>query len=339
MGAFCFCDCCGKQVAYKGLIAGKCSGTYKNWSKAKKKAHNEKQQPQRKASNAKSNAKNNPKNNPKTHAKTSAARLDASIANAALFDPMLYAEQGGALSDIKGIASNIIQNNPLLLNIYNNEPGYENSTVNIFGYRTSNIPSLNRYEIEWNSCTHDRSRSYPILTENSNQILTQTRLIELGFKHEPIKCTYKVDGKSVFPTMLKDLCNQVEKELHSTFSPTLSPGRRLWLRDGQGGVGTKRTILNRMFDGCNLQSRKDADNKEEWDREKAKWEAMTNFEFMLGIMYRKDGLPENVKLQYDPNTNMLNKKSNKRGRGGDDDDDLNDLTESKKKAKKAVVVA
>ena len=135
---------------------------------------------------------------------------------------------------------------------------------------------------------------------------------------------FVIDGVYAFPTLMKEVCNAVEKKLHNLFSPKLPVGQRLWVLDGQGGVGTTRTTLNKMFDKCNLPSKKECKTEEDkasWDSEKAKWEAKTNFEFMLGIVYRKDGLPENVKLQYDEATRMRIKKSKKRGREGDGEGD------------------
>ena len=256
------------------------------------------------------------------NAKISAALVEKSVSNASNFNPEVYSKHTVFLQHIDDIVKNIINETPVLQKILKNEENWEKASLYIMGLRTSEDKALDRWDLEWYSFAHARhDLSYPIVTEHDGTTLTKNRLEEMGFIAQKINCTFMINGVAAFPTPMKEVNNAVEKLLHSTFSNKLAVGRRLWLVDGQGGVGANRNTLNSMFKDCNLKPRRECQSKEEratWDIEKAKWEVQTNFTFTVGIAYLKDGLPEDVKLQYDRTTNKLCKKSTKRAFGSDD---------------------
>jgi hypothetical protein len=246
----------------------------------------------------------------KRNAETSAERIEASMACAALYDPEETAKHMNYLHNIPEIAHNIIEANEVLSNIYNGIEGWDNSVVNICAFRTSSDPKLDRQKQEWNSFAHERGNAdaFPIITEHDGTPLSQERLLALGFEHGILKCTFPTDdGGSVLPTLSKHVNNALEKELHNKFK-WLPENRRLWLDAGKGGVGASRTILNKMFVDCNLPPRETVEDKEAWDEEKATWEVQTNFTFTVAYVYRKDGLPDEVKFQLDPVTHRRRKK-------------------------------
>ena len=243
------------------------------------------------------------------NAEISAARIEASIACAAKYDPEETAKHKNYLNNISEIAHNIIEANPVLYNIYNRIEGWDNSVVNICAFRTSSDLKLDRQKQEWSSFAHDRTPdTFPIITEHDGTPLSQERLLALGFEHGILKCTFPTDdGGSVLPTLSKHVNNALEKELHDKFA-WLPENRRLWVDAGKGGVGASRTTLNNMFVDCNLPPREEVEDKKAWDEEKATFEVQTNFTFTVAYVYRKDGLPDEVKFQLDPVTHRRRKK-------------------------------
>ena len=243
------------------------------------------------------------------NAEISAARIEASIACAAKYDPEETAKHMNYLNNIPEIAHNIIEANEVLYNIYNRIEGWDNSVVNICAFRTSSDLKLDRQKQEWSSFAHDRTPdTFPIITEHDGTPLSQERLLALGFEHGILKCTFPTDdGGSVLPTLSKHVNNALEKELHDKFA-WLPENRRLWVDAGKGGVGASRTTLNNMFVDCNLPPREEVEDKKAWDEEKATFEVQTNFTFTVAYVYRKDGLPDEVKFQLDPVTHRRRKK-------------------------------
>ena len=205
---------------------------------------------------------NNALTNPLNNAKKSAALVVSSLSNASKFNPEVYRQHAVFVKHVDEIVMDIIKKTPVLFSIFSDQEGWKKAVLNVMGFRTSEVKALDRWDKEWYSFAHDRGagNSYPIVTELDGSTLNPKRLVEIGFTAEQINCTYTINGVSAFPTPMKEVCNAVEKGLHTMFSEKLAVGRRLWLVDGQGGVGPSRLTLNNTFTDCNLKPRSDCNS-------------------------------------------------------------------------------